>query len=422
MKVEQWAKKEVTRQDRTRLRELTERVAEIAAGEETRERIRLWSKHNRLAGERPMILVFPEGGWREILPDLDTRLLCRDPDLRPLEESLLKQIYTREHFKSDNVVDAYIPVRKTIHHSGWGLQEEWEYSDMEAGARAFKPVLKDRSDLDRLHFPVVSHDEDASRAEFEFYQELLGDLLTVRLVGVQHVSFHLYNQFTAWHGLEQTFLDLIVEPAFVHDALSLLRDGHQRMIDQYIQQDLLDLNNDNTYQSTGGNGWTDELPPPDCDPRHVRPRDMWASAETQEFAPVSPAMHEEFALAYERPLLEPFGLAGYGCCDPLHDKLDMVLSIPNIRRISVSPSADVDKTAERLGNRAIFSWKPQPAHLVGDFDDGHIRGYLDHTIEVCRSCGCTLEIILKDTHGCDKHPERFDRWSAIASEAINRKA
>jgi len=27
-----------------------------------------------------------------------------------------------------------------------------------------------------------------------------------------------------------------------------------------------------------------------------------------------------------------------------------------------------------------------------------------------------MEIILKDTHTCEHHPERFDRWLAIARE------
>ena len=83
---------------------------------------------------------------------------------------------------------------------------------------------------------------------------------------------------------------------------------------------------------------------------------MWASAEAQEMALVSPAMHREFVLEYEERLLAPFGLNGYGCCEDLTRKLDDVLAIPNIRRISIAPWADVDACAERLGGGCIFSW------------------------------------------------------------------
>ena len=144
---------------------------------------------------------------------------------------------------------------------------------------------------------------------------------------------------------------------------------------------------------------------------------MWGSAEAQEMAQVSPEMHEEFILQYEKRMLEPFALTGYGCCEDLTNKLDYVFKIPHIRRISIAPLADVDACAEKLGNKYIFSWKPQPSHLVGDFDTTFLRNYIKHTIEVTK--GCVLEMILKDTHTCQFHPERFDIWTQIARELID---
>jgi hypothetical protein len=127
-------------------------------------------------------------------------------------------------------------------------------------------------------------------------------------------------------------MDMVLQPAMLHDAMAFLEEGCRRMVQQYVDLNLLSLNNDGTYHSSGGNGYTDELPRADADPARVRPCDMWASAEAQELAQVSPDMHEAFALQYERRLLEPFGLNGYGCCEDLTDKLDLVLTIPNIRR------------------------------------------------------------------------------------------
>ena len=118
--------------------------------------------------------------------------------------------------------------------------------------------------------------------------------------------------------------------------------------------------------------------------------------------------------------LEPFGLTGYGCCEDLSGKLDSVLAIPQIRRISISPFADVERSAEKLGNRAVLSWKPQPAHLIGRFNETLIREYLRHGIEVSRANDCVLEIVLKDTHTCERTPERFDRWLEIARQEIGR--
>jgi len=74
----------------------------------------------------------------------------------------------------------------------------------------------------------------------------------------------------------------------------------------------------------------------------------------------------------------------------------------------------VERCAEKLGNKYIFSWKPHPAHLVGDFDPARIKEYIRHTLEVTR--GCVIEMILKDTHTCENHPERFTIWTDIAQD------
>ena len=141
---------------------------------------------------------------------------------------------------------------------------------------------------------------------------------------------------------------------------------------------------------------------------------MWASAEAQELTLVSPEMHWRFAMQHEARLLEPWGLTGYGCCEDLTRKMDMVLRLPHIRRISVAPSADIEKCAAQIGAKAIISWKPQPSMLVGQFDERKVRDYIAHAVDVSR--GCTLEMVLKDTHTCEHHPERFTRWTEIARD------
>jgi len=151
----------------------------------------------------------------------------------------------------------------------------------------------------------------------------------------------------------------------------------------------------------------------------VRPGNLWGWAEAQEMAVVSPEMHAEFAFPYEKRLLAPFGLNGYGCCDDVTRKLDFVLTIPNLRRVSISPWADVAQCARRIRGDVIFMWKPQPAHLVGAFDPSRIESYLGHAVETARNHGCILEIVLLDTHTCENHPERFDEWTRLARQAVN---
>jgi hypothetical protein len=402
--------------DRTILRDLAQRVAEIAALPVMKERRDLWKQHNALKPVRPMILIFPEGSWREILPD--SALRCEDKGARGTEWQLRARIYTFEHFQDDTVCEAEWVVGKAINHTPWGLEPERVPAPDALGAWAFKPVFNEWKDLKQMRAPEVSVDEKASAQWLADARELLGDILAVKPKGIAHISFHLMQMYTFRRGLCEAMVDLVDNPAMVHDVMGFLAEGHQRLIRQYTDLNLWSLNNDATYHSSGGNGYTDELPRPGFDPARVRPADMWASAETQEFAQVSPAMHAEFALRYEKPLLAPFGLAGYGCCEDLGRKLDDVFTVPNMRRISIAPAASVDLCAPKLAGRYIFSWKPQPSHLVA-FDPGLVRQYIQHTLDVAKASGCVLEMILKDTHTCENHPERFDAWTRIARELVD---
>jgi hypothetical protein len=136
-------------------------------------------------------------------------------------------------------------------------------------------------------------------------------------------------------------------------------------------------------------------------------------------AQISPEHHEEFAMQYEGRMLSQFGLNGYGCCDPLTYKLDYVLSIRNMRRISISPWADVEKCAEKLKGNCIFSWKPHPLYLSGiEFNPDKIREYMKHTFDVTKDC--IMEMCLADTHTCQNQPERFSKWVKIARELVEQ--
>jgi hypothetical protein len=331
-----------------------------------------------------------------------------------MEWTLRSRLYYHRHLHDDMVIEKGWVVAKAVKHTGWGLEPKSIPATEARGAWKFDPVLKSPDDLKKLTFPQVGHDEKATRAALAEAEELFGDILDVTLKGISHVSFHPMALYTRLRGLNEAMVDMAAEPRLVHDAMAFFEEGYRRTVQQYEWLNLLSLNNDGTYHSSGGVGYTDELPAPGFDPARVRPCDLWASAEAQELALVSPEMHEEFALQYERRLLAPFGLNGYGCCEDLTRKLDRVLTIPRIRRISISPFADVDRSAEQLGARAIFSWKPHPAHLVGEFDAARLRAYIQHTCEVTR--GCVVEMILKDTHTCENHPERFTRWTQIARD------
>jgi hypothetical protein len=408
----------ISSSEREIIRELAGRVAEIAALPIQEERRELWKKHNSLQKARPMILISPEGSWQELLPD--SVLKCEDKDARQVEWQLRHRIYQHEHFVDDTVIEGEWPVQKVVHNTGWGMESKRTPSTEARGAWRYESVIKEPSDLEKIQMPQITYHEEATMKNLEDAEDLFDGILDVKLRGISRVSYHLMSLYISWRGLKQMMMDMYRNPEMLHEAMSILERGHRGLLEQYVDQNLLSLNNDGSYHSSGGVGYTDELPKPGFDPKRVRPCDMWSSAESQEMAQVGPRQHAEFVITYEKRLLEPFGLNGYGCCEDLTDKLDDVFAIPNMRRISISPFADVDACAEKLKGDYIYSWKPKPTHMVGEFDAGMVRDYIKHTIKVARENGCVLEMILKDTHTCEHHPERFDRWTKIARDEVNK--
>lgn len=216
-------------------------------------------------------------------------------------------------------------------------------------------------------------------------------------------------------------MDLVLRPQLVHLAMERLVNAHLSRLEQLERLNLLSLNNTNVRVGSGGYGYTDELPQESFNPTHVRANDLWGSATSQIFSDVSPEMHEEFALKYEKRWLERFGLTYYGCCEPLHHKIHILRTVPNLRKISISPRADVEKAVEEIGTDYVISYKPNPAILAtDDWDPESVRKQLRQALEKMR--GCHVEIIMKDISTVRYQPQRLWQWAQIAVEEAERMA
>jgi hypothetical protein len=132
-------------------------------------------------------------------------------------------------------------------------------------------------------------------------------------------------------------------------------------------------------------------------------------------------MYAEFIFPYEKPIMDRFGLTCYGCCEPLHGRWETVKRHHNLRRVSCSAWANVEKMAEFLGDKYIFSWKPNPAALaVAELNEESLRKGLRETLEKTR--GCVVEVIMKDNHSLANRPENAVTWCRIAKEEVERLA
>ena len=406
-------------QDRCYMRDLARRVAEIAADPQQEFRRQVWRSQNALEPIKPPVFCSPEGAWVELLPVDQMRM--QDPLLRSWEHGLRQRIYTWEHFSDDQVIDDTFAVSHIYENTGWGAEPIDTYSDTARGSYIWEAPVKELGDLDRLHFPEVIVDWEATQRNLELAQDMFGDILHVELRTSFWWSLGLMNAWARLRGLEQMMVDMVINPKWMHRACKFLADGRLHFLDNLQEQGLLSLNNGNHYVGSGHWGFTDELPAEGYQHNRVRTCDMWGFTEGQEITAVSPEMHWEYALQYEMPMHQRFGLTYYGCCEPLEKKFDDVMRLPNLRAVSISPWCDREVAAEVLGDEYIYAWKPHPAHLAAvHFDGEYVRSYIRETLEIAR--GCAIEMVLKDTHTCNHEPQRFDEWTRIAQEESQRAA
>jgi len=144
---------------------------------------------------------------------------------------------------------------------------------------------------------------------------------------------------------------------------------------------------------------------------------LWGFGESQETVGISPEMFAEFVLPYQLPILSRFGLVCYGCCEPINARWEYVKNIPHLRRVSVSPWADIPEMSAMLGADYIFSWKPHPGPLaqpVADLETSRksIREGLRYTRD------CRVEIIMKDNNTLGGNPENAVNWVKMVREEI----
>lgn len=401
----------ISQADRERLRALACGVAELAARPEEDAKRRRWLEHNALKPGRPLVFCDPENAWHEIIPE--DSLCCSGELARNWEFVLRKELFWGQHMKDDRVILPYLDVPHVYACSGWGVEVR-RLGGEDGGAYRWDSPIRSDDDVDRLHTPTITIEQEATERILSLAHETFDDVLDVRLRTKWWWSLGLTWNLAAWRGLEQLMYDMLDRPDSVHRLMAILRDGALDALDSLEARGLLSHNCDGSYVGSGGFGWTTELPQPDH-AGQVRSQDMWGFAESQETVGISPDMFEEFIFPYQNSILERFGLNCYGCCEPLDKRWRIVSRFPRLRRISVSPWANRAYMAEMLGNRYIFSMKPNPSDLaMPEFDEDHIRSTLRADLQAAR--GCVVEMIMKDTHTICNDPSRVTRWVRIALE------
>ncbi len=401
------------------LRALARDYYEIAMGEENQQRAALHRAVNDLHMVRPVLLI-DELPLYEMNVDNELTMTETDPVLREAEWFLRVRLYLRRHFASDLVLKPFLPVGKVVRNTGVGIGVEENTLATDARnhiiSHDYHDQLATDADLEKLQTPHISYDKTETLRKYQLLGDVLGDIIPIRITGIGYFGVTTWDDIARYRGVENLLVDLADRPDFTHRLVDRLTAIKESELAQYEALGLFDTEGETLHCTPI---LTSDLPSQEYDGTQVTRKDIWGRGAAQIFASVSRDMHDEFDIQYMKRTIGTCGLSYYGCCEPLDRKIDLVAQIPNLRKISVTPWADVNIAAEAIGKKYVLSAKPNPAALASStLDRDFVRREITGILDACKRYGCACDIVLKDVSSCAGHPENVFEWSRIAKELV----
>ena len=407
--------------ERKIVRELAAKYYNIAVSGENTEKARLFKAVNDRKMIRPVVIA-DELPWFEMNIDNCLDCVCENPDMRKLESNFRYWLARHKYFGADLYLNPVFLVTKIVHISGIGVESEEKIVKTDDKnyimAHQYSDMLATEEDLDKLHNQTVTYDEAGTKKQFEFAAETIGDIMPVKLTGLNcdyGMAQKPWDEVSRLRGVENILIDLAERPEFMHKTVRKFTDIFIDKVRQIEEQGLLGVEQAYIHCTPA---LTDDLERP-ADFDNIKLNNIWGRAVAQIFGSVSKAMHDEFDINYAVEATKNFGMVYYGCCEPLDKKVDILKKMKNLRKISITPWADINNAAEVIGNDYVIAAKPNPANVGIGFDENVVRKELKEIVDAVKRNGCSCDIVLKDISTVNGKPENLMKWIKIAMETVN---
>jgi hypothetical protein len=285
----------------------------------------------------------------------------------------------------------------------------------------YEDQLDTEEKVEALKIPVIRARPDIDEKNMETAHDIFDGIMPVKLRGYgysQGYIFHApWDDIAMLRGIENCMVDMISNPELIHKTVAKFTEIGLARMEQLEAQGLLDFNISSLHCTPP---YCDDVPAKGFDGTHVRLKDVWFRGAGQIFSSASPEMQDEFDLQYVKPLMEKCALVYYGCCEPLDRFIPYLKKVPNMRKIGVTPSANVRSSAEQMGGDCVFARKPNPANVARYFSREAVEQETTETIEACMENKCPYEIVLKDISTVGGKPQNLTDWAKTVTETIDR--
>jgi hypothetical protein len=291
---------------------------------------------------------------------------------------------------------------------------------VETGYRFHHPIHDLERDLEKLKPAICAVDREGTLAWQAFLEDLLGDLLPVRIRTGTFGPTMLTHRVVELMGMQAYLLAIMDTPDAVHALMAYLRDNALRVMRWAESEGLLHLNNGNQASFGSSYNFTTRLPAPGLNGGPVRLCDMWGASNSQETVGLSPSQFHEFCFPYYRDVCAPVGLLYYGCCEPAHPFWEDIRQLPHLKKISISRWCDEAYMGEALrGSEIVYSRKPHPNFLSVDthLDEDAWAAHIRETLNAAR--GVAVEFIVRDVYTVHGNLDNARRAVEIARREID---
>lgn len=396
------------------LRELAKQYMEIAFSDRHVKMRKRFKATNDLRIVRPP-LIMEEIPWHEF--SIEEECVCHDDDLRKIEYRMRVQLYREKYFKCDNFIEPVWVVNKSYSSSGDGFEIDEHRVSVDRRnnivSHQYMDVLEKEESLEKFHAPIITAHPDIDKRNKNTIEEVFGGIIPVEIRG-EYVAFSPWDRISMLRGVEPILIDMYDRPEYLHKIVQLFADGMKAEMDQKDTLGLYDPNCISLHCTPG------LITPKDQNESSCYTcKDVWFRTMAQMFSAVSPAAHDEFDIQYTIPLANRCAYTYYGCCEPLHDRIDKLKQYANLRKIGCSPWANIEKTAEAINGEYVLSRKPNPAHVAINTDPDVVRKEIEETVKVCIKYGCPCDITLKDISTVGYKPQNLIVWAETASKVLD---
>jgi hypothetical protein len=411
--------------DREILEPLVDRTVELAArpGEDAKKE--LWARHNALqkTDKIPVCVSFegiPGPQWDLMLGA--GHLRCSGELARRIEFDLRKRVWMAEGVPDDHVVWAAILVPAVAARGpDWGVPLEWHKSGDDLGAKGYDPPFASGIDLSRLAPARTEVDEVATARRIEEACALVDDRLAVH-PRYESLGEAPFDRAVQMRGMESIFLDVFDTPELIHGMMgfvtdAIVADHRRRQARGWLN---CPADPSGRYQMIPMMRHVAGFLPPGFGERRPVLADEWPYVTAQTASGLGPEQYTEFVHRYNSRLAALFTqkTVYYHGCECLDQKLEVISSLPNLRRHHVSPWSSVRAAAEHYRGAVVLEVHAHPGKVFFGADRGDMRAELRGLVAAAR--GHPMNLNLSDIHSVNGNPGTLRIWAEEAQRVAGQ--